>query len=243
MRWLLLLLVGLLAACATPAPARRPLVRAPPPPAFAYSPPVLVAPPEPPPPSEALAAGGLAREALERASRISATVVTRAVQLVGVRHLGSVDRGVPDDCSGFVRLAYQKAGIDLVSAGFLDGENAVSAIYRRARARGAVHHDAPQPGDLVFFQETYDRNRDGRRNDGLTHVGIVETIDPAGTVTFIHRGSQGIARSHFNLASPRTRRRGEDGPVLNDILRAASRGQREWLAGELFVDFASAGAL
>ena len=127
--------------------------------------------------------------------------------------------------------------------GFLEGENAVTAIHRRAGARGALHPGAPQPGDLVFFRETYDRNRDGRRNDGLTHVGIVERIDEEGTVTFIHRGSKGIARSRFNPAFPRTRRKGETGAVLNDILRSASRGQREWLAGELFVDFASAGTL
>ena len=172
-------------------------------------------------------------------SRLAALIVERAVQLVGVKHLGRVDRGVPDDCSGLVRLAYQKAGIDLVSHGFLEGENAVSAIYRRAQGQGALHLRRPRPGELVFFRETYDRNRDGLRNDGMTHIGVVESVEPEGTVTFIHRGGKGIARSRMNLLFPRTHRIGAGGPVLNDYLRAASRGQRAWLTGELFVGFAS----
>ncbi|WNG50596.1 NlpC/P60 family protein [Archangium minus] len=176
-------------------------------------------------------------------SRIAALIVERAVQLVGVRHLGRVERGVPDDCSGLVRVAYLKAGIDLVNHGFLAGENAVSAIYRRAQSRGAFHNRRPRPGDLVFFRETYDRNRDGLRNDGMTHIGVVESVGLDGTVTFIHRGSKGIARSRMNLLFPRTHRVGQDGVVLNDFLRAASRGQRAWLSGELFAGFASPGPL
>lgn len=176
-------------------------------------------------------------------SRAASLIVERAVQLVGVTQLGRVDRSVPDDCSGLVRLAYLKGGIDLVNHGFLNGENAVTAIYRRAETRGALHHHRPRPGDLVFFRETYDRNRDGKRNDGLTHIAVVESVERDGTVTFIHRGSKGIARSHLNLFFPRTHRIGQDGPVLNDFLRAASKGQRAWLTGELLVGFASPGPL
>jgi CHAP domain-containing protein len=251
MRCLVLAPVFLLVACAGTAPARRPVVTAP-----AESVPVAAEAPR----EVAVAEANALATALEvirlasgsrslhlgfaaAPSRAAALIVERAVQLVGVRRLGRVDRGVPDDCSGFVRLAYQKAGIDLVNHGFLDGENAVTAIYRRAESRGALHQRRPRPGDLVFFRETYDRNRDGQRNDGLTHIGVVESVELDGTVTFIHRGSKGIARSRFNLLFPRTHRIGEGGPVLNDFLRAAARGQRAYLTGELFVGFASPGSL
>ena len=73
--------------------------------------------------------------------------------------------------------------------------------------------------------------------DGL----VSEAAD--GTLTFIHRGLKGIARSHMNLGAPRTHRVGQDGPVINDYLRPAARGQRAWLTGELFAGFASPGAL
>ncbi|MCE9673188.1 C40 family peptidase [Myxococcus stipitatus] len=166
-------------------------------------------------------------------------IVNRSIQLVGERNLSRVSRGVPNDCSGFVRLAYLSAGIDLVAHGFLAGENAVSAIFRRATESGRLHHRAPRPGDLVFFRETYDRNRDGRRNDGMTHVGVVESLGDDGTITFIHRGSKGVARSRMNLAFPEKHQLAEGGPVVNDYLRPATKHSRAYLTGELFVAFAS----
>ncbi len=246
MRRLLLAPLCLLAACASRAPGVRPSeppraplwVAEPVPLPELAPPPGPVLPPEPP-----MAVAGVWRAPSEAARVLAAAIVERAVQLVGTRRLGKVARHVPDDCSGLVRLAYLRGGIDLVSHGFLAGENAVSAIYRRAEARGAVHQDNPRPGDLVFFRETYDRNRDGRRNDGLTHVAVVERVEADGVLTFIHRGMKGIARSRMNLAFPATHRAGTTGAVLNDYLRPAARGQRAWLTGELFAGFASPEAL
>jgi hypothetical protein len=170
---------------------------------------------------------------------LARSIVERSAQLVGERNLNRVSRGVPNDCSGFVRLAYLAAGIDLVAHGFLAGENAVSAIFRRALDVGNVHHTAPRPGDLVFFRETYDRNRDGRRNDGMTHIGVVESVDADGTVTFIHRGGKGVARGRLNLSAPAKHQLGNGGPVLNDYIRPATKSTRAYLAGELFAAFAS----
>ncbi|WP_341868193.1 CHAP domain-containing protein [Corallococcus sicarius] len=183
--------------------------------------------------------GGFWDELLPPPSKQARGIVARAAQLVGARKL---DRSVPNDCSGLVRLAYLQAGIDLVAHGFLAGENAVTGIFRRAQAAGAVHRLKPRPGDLAFFRETYDRNRDGKRNDGMTHVAVVERVDPDGTVTFIHRGGKGVARSHMNLAFPTVHRQAK-GALLNDYIRPASKGLRAYLAGELFVAFASPGGL
>nr|WP_240672557.1 CHAP domain-containing protein [Corallococcus coralloides] len=172
-------------------------------------------------------------------SKLARGIVARAAQLVGARRL---DRSVPNDCSGLVRLAYLQAGIDLVAHGFLAGENAVTGIFRRAQAANAVHRLNPRPGDLAFFKETYDRNRDGKRNDGMTHIAVVESVAPDGTVTFIHRGGKGVARSRMNLARP-TVHKLNSGALLNDFIRPASKGMRAYLAGELFVAFASPGGL
>jgi cell wall-associated NlpC family hydrolase len=183
--------------------------------------------------------GGFWDELLPPPSKQARGIVARAAQLVGARRL---DRSVPNDCSGLVRLAYLQAGIDLVAHGFLAGENAVTGIFRRAQAAGAVHRLNPRPGDLAFFKETYDRNRDGKRNDGMTHIAVVEAVAPDGTVTFIHRGGKGVARSRMNLAFP-TVHRLNSGALLNDFIRPASKGMRAYLAGELFVAFASPGGL
>jgi hypothetical protein len=122
------------------------------------------------------------------------------------------------------------------------GENAVAAMHREAARRGALGAAPLAPGDLVFFRETYDRNRDGKRNDGLTHVGIVEQVGADGTVVFIHRGMKGVSRSRFNLRRP-GQHLSASGRVLNAWLRPASRSLRAYFAGELYEGHASAEAL
>ncbi|HEX8440056.1 NlpC/P60 family protein [Archangium sp.] len=169
-------------------------------------------------------------------------VARRVGTLVG-RPLAAQGQGkVPDDCSGLVRLAYHTVGIELLSHGTLPGENAVSAIYRRAQRAGALHPRNPSPGDVLFFRETYDRNRDGLRNDGLTHVGVIEAVGRDGTVVFVHRGGGGVKRSRMNLRFA-AQHRDKGGRVLNDYLRRAEGGEDARLSSELFVGYASASRL
>ncbi|REG30589.1 cell wall-associated NlpC family hydrolase [Archangium gephyra] len=165
-------------------------------------------------------------------------VASRAGKLVGA---SLTAYRVPDDCSGLVRAAYQEVGIELLSHGTLPGENAVSAIHRRAQRAGALHKRTPKPGDIVFFRETYDRNRDGERNDGLTHVGVIESVERDGTVVFVHRGGSGVKRSRMNLGFPG--KHGQGGRVLNDYIRRAEGGERARLASELFSGYASVSRL
>jgi hypothetical protein len=154
-----------------------------------------------------------------------------------------VDHSVPDDCTGVVRLAYRSAGIELMTGPGRAGNNGVTHIYQRAKQLGALHKGRPQPGDLVFFRETYDRDRDGRRDDGLTHVAVVERVEANGSIVFVHRGSKGVARGRMNLGQPRIHRAQGSRAVVNDYLRRASGGSRAYLTGELFAGYASPGPL
>jgi cell wall-associated NlpC family hydrolase len=162
-------------------------------------------------------------------------IARRAGDLVGRDSVSDIAPGYADDCSGFVRLVYASEGIDL--SRLPARSSIVKAMYLRARENGALREGSPRPGDLVFFRNTYDRNHDGRRNDGLTHVGIVEAVDEDGTVTFIHRGGSGIVRAHMNLESPKTFRDGDE--TLNDVMRRKNKLSRAYLAGELFAGYAS----
>ena len=162
-------------------------------------------------------------------------LVTRANSLVGLSTLKVAAPNLPDDCTGLVRAVYDDSGIELMSAA-ARGDNGVTAMYRLAFERSALHTQLPAPGDLVFFLDTYDRNRDGKANDGLTHVGVVLSVDAAGNVTFVHRIGGGVRRGHLNLNAP-------DDPKRNDYLRPAKKGQPAQLTGELFAAFASASRL
>jgi cell wall-associated NlpC family hydrolase len=162
-------------------------------------------------------------------------IAHRASDMVGRESVAEIAPGYTDDCSGFVRLVYASEGVDL--SRLPARSSIVQAMYVRARENGALREGSPRPGDLVFFRNTYDRNRDGRRNDGLTHVGIVEAVDEDGTVTFVHRGGSGIVRAHLNLSRRRTFRDGDE--TLNDVMRRKSKLSRAYLAGELFAGYAS----
>jgi hypothetical protein len=164
----------------------------------------------------------------------------RARELVGLNTLKEVSPQLPDDCTGLARTVYESAGIDLMFEA-QRGDSGVSAMYRLAYDAGALHRNTPLPGDLIFFIETYDRNRDGKRNDGLTHVAVVEAVAQDGTVTFVHRAGSGVTHSHLNLLAPAQHEQGH--VVLNDWLRPKSNITRAWLTGELFAGYASADLL
>jgi hypothetical protein len=155
---------------------------------------------------------------------------------LGRRALAVDDRSFPNDCTGLVRAVYATHGVDLMADGGRPSDGGVAAIWRYAGRHGSLHEDQPQPGDIVFYRETYDRNRDGRANDGLTHVGIVEAVEPDGTVSVIHRVARGVMRYHMNLSHPRDRRDAASGRVLNDTLR---EGRRSRFAAELFAGYAT----
>src|SRR4051812_17345549 len=70
-------------------------------------------------------------------------------------------------CTSFVQWVYGREGISWAP----DGGDA-NTLYRTARRRRALKRSKPLPGDVVFFRETYDRNRNGKLDDGYTHVGI-----------------------------------------------------------------------
>ncbi len=168
-----------------------------------------------------------------------AAVISTARALVGKSQVKVAGRAYPADCTGLVEAAYAQAGVSLRGVS-KPGDNGVTALYRYAQAHGRVYsRGQPAPGDLVFFRETYDQNRDGRRNDGLTHVGIVDQVGADGTVTVIHRVKRGVVSYRMNLARPRVARDPRTQQVINDTLRAPGPGKAFALTGQLFVAYAS----
>lgn len=159
--------------------------------------------------------------------------------LVGKSRVEVGGRRYPGDCTGLIKAVFDDLGMD-VSREAKPGENGVTALFRFAAAHGRVYEGGwPVPGDLVFFRETYDVNRDGRVNDGLTHVGLVDEVHPDGTIGVIHRVKRGVVRYRMNLRRRELHRDPASGELLNDYLRAAGAGARAVLTGELFAAYAT----
>jgi hypothetical protein len=130
----------------------------------------------------------------------------------------------PGDCSGFVLSLLRTAGVPVSLA---PARSRSESLYRASR-----RVSDPRPGDLAFFHDTYDRDRDGRANDPFTHVALVEAVDGS-RVLLLHRSSRGIERVRMDLARPGDRE-------ANDPVRHLRRGEPRTLrvlAGELFAGY------
>lgn len=170
-------------------------------------------------------------------------IVQTAAKLVGAKMIMSNGRRIAYDCAGVTRAVFLAHGIDLYAGESGDPDaNGVRIIHAHIRQQGTFHQGpVAHPGDLVFFNNTWDFNRDGKVNDPLTHVGIVERREPNGTIIFISRVADAIERYHMNLSLPHVHKT-SDGRILNDYLRrkdAADPSDTGYLAGELFAQFAT----
>lgn len=168
-------------------------------------------------------------------------IVESASRLVGARTIMSQGKRIAYDCAGVTRAIFLEHGIDLYRGHFNDLKgNGVRLIYNHVRQHGILHQGAGvRPGDLIFFDNTWDFNGDGKLNDPLTHVGIVEHLDHDGTVVFISRVADSIARYRMNLSLPHVHKNA-DGRVFNDYIRRkypTDPGNTARLTGELFSSY------
>jgi hypothetical protein len=168
-------------------------------------------------------------------------IVRTAARLVGARTIDVKGQRIAYDCAGVTRAVFLQHGIDLYESRMTGQQaNGVRLIYHHIREHGKLHQGpAARPGDLVFFDNTWDANRDRRINDRLTHVGIVERQDADGTITFISRVAGAVERYRMNLGLPHVYRTAE-GKVLNDHIRRKDSDDgptTRYLTGELFAAF------
>jgi len=141
-----------------------------------------------------------------------------------------------NDCSGAVRGIFAKANIPLGGVIKNQRENDVKAIYRYTQKYGKIVQQNPQVGDIVFFHNTYDRSRNGKMNDALTHIGIVEKVEGP-VVHFIHHLGQSIIRSRMDLSRPNLCFESGSNKRINHILRKAQGKYRAYTTAELFAGF------
>jgi NlpC/P60 family len=165
-------------------------------------------------------------------------IVESAARLVGARAITSQGKRIAYDCAGVTRAIFLEHGIDLYRGALNDPKgNGVRLIHNHVRQHGTIHRGSNvNPGDLVFFDNTWDFNGDGKLNDPLTHVGVVERLEGDGTVIFISRVANAIERYHMNLNQPHVHKTAQ-GLVLNDYIRRKHPTDPEnaaRLTGELF---------
>lgn len=112
----------------------------------------------------------------EETEALRAQVLSVSKSLLGIRYRtnGSTTKGF--DCSGFVKYVYNKLGYSLNRTASDQMANGV-----------AVDRNDLQPGDLVFFKNTYNSGRIA------SHVGIY-----IGDGKFIHCASRGVSIDYLS---------------------------------------------
>jgi hypothetical protein len=158
-------------------------------------------------------------------------------------------------CTGFVIRAYSVAGIDLIEMGKgkdNSGGNLnpylvpqLKQLANILKINGSIRYAEPLLGDLVFFDHTWDANKNCSLGDDRdSHVGIVESILPNGSVEIVHAATNGVWFARLSLDRPAVWRDPPtaNGQLYNDFLRnrfcvkcaigEACNGERGCPAGE-----------
>lgn len=142
------------------------------------------------------------------------------------------------DCSGVARGIYAAAGVRLGTVALDVSTNDTRVLFELVKRGGSLRRTHPLPGDLAFFDDTWDQNGNGLRDDPLSHVAVVERVLDHGTVILVHRVGSRIVRAYMTLADPHTRHDARGRP-LNHFLRAAEGAAAAKTTAELFVAFGS----
>ncbi len=111
-----------------------------------------------------------------------------------------------------------------------------AALYQKLTA-SAQHVDAHQPraGDLVFFRDTSDTNGNGKPDDGVTLVGIVERAQGSRAVFIAQRAGK-VRRMAVDPQQPLVVRDGHD-EVVNTRLVRWPGSQSPWTTGQCLVGY------
>jgi hypothetical protein len=116
---------------------------------------------------------------------------------------------IETDCSYFVRAAYWEGShhtrdlfMESLSTKSINPNKATGvtllAAYFEKNHRYITEN--PRIGDIIVFDNTYDKNNNQVRDDFFTHVGIVTGIRDDGTIEFVHGNiSRTIKKGYINF--------------------------------------------
>ncbi|MDK2818219.1 MAG: CHAP domain-containing protein [Spirochaetota bacterium] len=166
-------------------------------------------------------------------------LLNKSPKLVGLKEFATINGfKYNGDCSGFIAFLFHAAGLNLLNL-YGQGDSGVSAIWDGLNINNLLlDHKNLQAGDIVFFDNTYDKNKNGLWDDEFSHIGVVESVDENQTITYLHYGSRGVARAKMNLSYPEIYSMNQSGRMVryNDLIRNSSKKgvNPKYLSGALY---------
>lgn len=139
----------------------------------------------------------------------------------------------PDEAAVYVWKELARRGKKMSDA----SRSHIPTMHAECKKRGAVAFSRTlKPGQVIFFHNTFDANKDGRNNDWYTYVAIVEEVDGVGTAKLSSSKNGRRHRFVMNM-NHHNMHETDSGLTLNDQLRARHKKDlpyTQYLAGELY---------
>ncbi len=173
------------------------------------------------------------------------TILDQAYALIGKKMNETVlvnNKEFKLDCIGTVSAIFYSADIDIQKHFNKYKGNGVSKFFYTLSDKNTLYKGKPpEIGDVIFWDNTWDRNNDGViGNDPLTHAAVVVDIEEDGTIYYIHQNYVfGIIVEKMNLLHP-TVYKDENGKEINSpmyINSSLKKHPDHWLSGDLFRHF------
>ncbi len=180
------------------------------------------------------------REDKKEIRKIQDLLKEAAYSLEGKKSLSVNGKNFNMDCSGVVTALYYYAGIDLQKYYKDYSGTGTERIYKTLEERGLLEKTwLPETGDIIFWDNTYDRNNNGKYDDMLTHIGMVVSSDRFGNIDYIHHNYlKGIVIEKMNIRYKNENTRNVRGKIfiINSPMKKKerTRNRDNWLSGQLY---------
>jgi len=152
-------------------------------------------------------------------------IVDGGLSLVGESKLIVKGKTYPFDCTGVILASYAFADIDLAFRFSRYSGNGVRRMFLTLSDEDLLYQvEYPLPGDIIFWDNTYDANNNKLVDDELTHAGLVVAVDDDGLITYLHHHYRlGVVVEYMNLLQP-DRDYDVNGRRINSALRMRGLG-------------------
>ncbi|MBN2694427.1 adenylate/guanylate cyclase domain-containing protein [bacterium] len=151
--------------------------------------------------------------------------------------------------TGFAKMVFLKEDIDITNPREKKGSDGkwltvAGLMHQYFEENGKIFKNGdPKKGDIIFFDNTYDRNNNKKADDTFTTVGIVSDIDSEGTINFFYYTKNSVKVYQMNLKNPKTEFLTEKNvkKSLNTKMMWRTKQQSDFpeLSSELFNSFGS----
>ena len=142
------------------------------------------------------------------------------------------------DCSGFITVLNKENGQIYWKNSDFEKEfkkrRKSQAIYDYYKKRNLIFFHNPKIGDLIFFQNTLQSNKN-KINGEVTHIGVVREIYKDGRIRYVHNSRGKNINSYIHLSKRNIHKEGKK--EINSYIVSCKKDKVSCLSSNRFIGF------